>query len=58
MWAVYIGNLTASLAEQRVHWPFNDLDGLSNSAEYKFIIDEGSFRMDLFKVRLISYAIN
>ena len=50
VWAVYTGNLTASLAVQTVQWPFRDLAGLAQADDYTLLMAEGTLREDLFRV--------
>lgn len=49
IYAIYCGNLTASLAAPRIPWPFIDLKGLAESNEYTMIIQKGSVREELIK---------
>lgn len=50
VWGVYSGNLTASLAVQRIEWPFRDLQGLADADDYILLLAEGTVREDLFRV--------
>lgn len=53
--AVYTGNLTASLAVQRISWPFTDLEGVADNSEYQILLQTGSISEELFQVSGILY---
>ena len=52
--AVYMGNLTASLAAQRIPWPFKDLEGLADDSEYKFLLRTGASKEEVILVEFHS----
>ena len=54
VWAVYSGNLTASLAVKRIQWPFHDLKGLSEADDYSFVVTEGTNKVQVLKVNIFT----
>ena len=49
--AGYSATLTSSLAVERRHLPFRDLQGLLNDGSYKLSVVDNTSSIDIFKVR-------